>query len=234
MSTYRLPEHVFACRTEEAVVFLDLKRNKYLGVRANAVEAVSRLLEGSGSSQGLTDSAVQSTNHGISALVHNGLLLDSQLAGKEIGAIGISRSSAGLLPEDILDVVPVAPSHVLWFAVAIASAFLQLKVLSLERVVSLAQRHRSRARQQEFDVARARTLVTVFRRLRPFVFTARDACLLDSLALLNFLNFAGLHSQWVFGVKTAPFAAHCWLQHGTIVLNDTLERVAPFAPIMAV
>jgi hypothetical protein len=36
----------------------------------------------------------------------------------------------------------------------------------------------------------------------------------------------------VIGVKLNPFAAHCWLQVGDVVLNDLPERVAAFTPIL--
>ena len=41
----------------------------------------------------------------------------------------------------------------------------------------------------------------------------------------------GIGAQIVFGV-TMPFAAHCWVQQGDVVLNDALDRVLRFRPIM--
>jgi Transglutaminase-like superfamily len=38
----------------------------------------------------------------------------------------------------------------------------------------------------------------------------------------------------VFGVNADPFEAHCWVQAGSVVLNDTLGRVSSFTPIMSV
>ena len=34
--------------------------------------------------------------------------------------------------------------------------------------------------------------------------------------------------------QASPFSAHCWVQQGDVVLNDTIENVRPFTPIMAV
>ena len=39
-------------------------------------------------------------------------------------------------------------------------------------------------------------------------------------------------ADWVFAVKGAPFAAHCWIQLGDIVLNDSVENVRAYTPIM--
>lgn len=59
-------------------------------------------------------------------------------------------------------------------------------------------------------------------------------CLFRSFMLLRFLHLAGQDARWVFGVRTWPFQAHCWLQVGDTVLDDSADRVAPFTPILAV
>jgi len=66
------------------------------------------------------------------------------------------------------------------------------------------------------------------------LFTSRDHCLFDSLALLNFLALDGLSAHWVIGVKVQPFGAHSWLQQGSTVLNDQHDRVRRFTPILVV
>jgi hypothetical protein len=35
-------------------------------------------------------------------------------------------------------------------------------------------------------------------------------------------------------VQAKPFGAHCWLQSGETLLNETLEFAGEFAPIMVV
>jgi hypothetical protein len=35
-------------------------------------------------------------------------------------------------------------------------------------------------------------------------------------------------------VKASPFGAHCWLQEGDLILNDSVERVGAYTPIMIV
>jgi hypothetical protein len=121
------------------------------------------------------------------------------------------------------------------FSTAVISAAMKLKFLSIQHVVHSVQRRR-RAQYRSgalFDLEVAHDLVGVFGRLSPFVFAARDACLCNSLALLNFLATYGLFPAWVFGVRTGPFAAHCWLQAESHVLNDTLENICGYTPIMA-
>ncbi len=230
---YRLPSHVFACLTNEAVIFLDLRRNKYVGVRAAVVDAISTLLDPGGSTRHGFDS-VERSNEGIEGLIQNGLLLHSSDAGKAVDPPRLHHASVPLLPEDMPDVVTIRAGDVLLFARAVLAAHFQLKTRSLEAVVTAGRRRRTSAAFRDLDVARTRALVTAFRRLRPFLFAARNACLFDSLALLNFLRLAGIYPHWVFGVRSSPFAAHCWLQQGNTVLNDTPQRVTAYTPIMVV
>jgi hypothetical protein len=59
-------------------------------------------------------------------------------------------------------------------------------------------------------------------------------CLFDSLALIEFLAQHGLYPTWVFGVTSDPFMAHCWVQEGDTLLNDTVAHVGQFVPLMTV
>ncbi|HCY01912.1 MAG TPA: lasso peptide biosynthesis B2 protein, partial [Erythrobacter sp.] len=34
--------------------------------------------------------------------------------------------------------------------------------------------------------------------------------------------------------RSDPFGAHCWVQHGEAVLNDTAEEVLRYTPILVV
>lgn len=93
-----------------------------------------------------------------------------------------------------------------------------------------------RLRANPFDARRADTERTLdlsirFHRHRAFV-AIPSVCLLDSLALRSFLAARGGQADLVFGVIASPWAAHCWLQLGDQVLNDSLERVGSFTPIL--
>lgn len=60
----------------------------------------------------------------------------------------------------------------------------------------------------------------------------RPLCLLDSLALLDFLHVQNAAAQIVFAVQAKPFTAHCWVEDRGVVLNDAVDVVAPFTPIL--
>lgn len=58
-------------------------------------------------------------------------------------------------------------------------------------------------------------------------------CLVRSFLLLKSLRRQGLDATWVFGVRTWPFHAHCWLQVEDVVLDDHHERIGAYTPLMA-
>ena len=123
----------------------------------------------------------------------------------------------------------------LTFFYACATASWKLRRWPLERTVGSVERRRqlkhSAWSQSEFE--KARTLVVIFDRLRPF-FPANYLCLFDSLALVEFLARYDLFPTWVYGVEVEPFNAHCWVQQGDVLFNDLVDRVRLFTPIMAV
>jgi hypothetical protein len=59
-------------------------------------------------------------------------------------------------------------------------------------------------------------------------------CLIRSFMLLRLLRRHGFDARWVFAVRTWPFEAHCWLQAGPVVLDDAVERLTAYHPILAV
>lgn len=72
-----------------------------------------------------------------------------------------------------------------------------------------------------------------FDRLSPWLPRA-GLCLMRSLQQRLYLQRRGHHAAWVFGVRTWPFEAHCWLQAGSVVLDDRVDHVAGFTPILVV
>ena len=70
------------------------------------------------------------------------------------------------------------------------------------------------------DYASARTLVPVPPR-----------CLVDALALFRLMLRHSVAPTMIFGVRPAPFAAHCWLQSSEHVLTGSVDDAHNFAPI---
>ena len=69
------------------------------------------------------------------------------------------------------------------------------------------------------------------RQARPWI-PFEGECLQRSFLLRHVLARRGIAADWIFGVRTWPFAAHCWLQIDDLVVGDRLERVALYTPIL--
>lgn len=61
-----------------------------------------------------------------------------------------------------------------------------------------------------------------------------NRCLEHSIAMFRFLASQGYFPNVVIGVKLTPWAAHAWVQDGEVVLNDTVDRVRPYTPILVI
>ncbi|MBE7219102.1 MAG: lasso peptide biosynthesis B2 protein [Caulobacteraceae bacterium] len=71
----------------------------------------------------------------------------------------------------------------------------------------------------------------VFARLLPWA-PFPGVCLWRAYLLRLFLRRGGCDADWMFGVRTWPFRAHCWLQLGEVVLDDEPRAVRPYTPIL--
>jgi hypothetical protein len=167
-----------------------------------------------------------------------------------------------LLPRNVFDDLSrprysIEPRHRAAFFASVMVARCKLRFLTLEHTVYGVTRRRTdsstsgpqsglsatasssaatRPRSEELsdlDINTLQVLISGYRWLRPWGFAAKNHCLLDSLALLEYLAQFGQFPQWIFGVRSAPFAAHCWAQIGPVVLSDHVDHVGEFTPIMA-
>jgi hypothetical protein len=89
----------------------------------------------------------------------------------------------------------------------------------------------SRPARCALSSAMARRTIRAFEQAR-LLRTAADRCLPRSVALMLCLAACSVRTHIVIGVTLAPFAAHCWVQAGDEVLNDSVEETARYTPIL--
>jgi len=240
MTPYALASHVFVCLQDEHVVLLDVRNDRYFALEAAKTRGLEVMVRGwPVRAEGTATSLKELSNSGvIETLSERGLLTNGRPAGKDATPIQCEMPIAEIDADDTAQTPRIGLLHIVRFSFAAIAAHLSLKYLPFERVIRQAQWRRMHARAKfgasGLDQARAQTLIAVFSWLRPFFFTAKDACLFEALALSRFLASHGIYPQWVFGVQARPFSAHCWLQHEGIVLNDTVEHIGQYTPIMLV
>jgi hypothetical protein len=235
MGQYSLAEHVFVCVNDEHVVLLDLKADRYWALEAAKTAPLGDLVPGwpvhpqAGAANDPGDA-----QEVAEALCDQGILSGPHARGKDATPVTPAAAARELLSQDEYKRVPIGLAAVLRFIASSVTAKASLRLRPFERVILefTARKRAGLATAQPLDPEVARRLVQTFARLRVFFFTSKNECLFDSLALLGFLARYGIYADWVFGVQARPFAAHCWVQKGEVVFNDTVEHVSGYTPIM--
>jgi hypothetical protein len=240
--TYLLAKHVFLCMHGSDVVFLDLKEDKYLSMEAAKVRSVLSLPMPSFRADGLSRGGeTESLGNAVGqrsaqALLKRGLLTTDRSTGKQVEIASVEEAEADLIGIAQPIQADITPIDVVRFVTATISAWKAIRFGSLEAIVAKVSERRVKHPNgaAHIDLDRAKSCMALFERMRPYMFSARDKCLFESFVLANFLAMYGLYPEWVFGVRTDPFAAHCWLQHRRVVFNDYAEHAGEFTPIMII
>jgi hypothetical protein len=129
----------------------------------------------------------------------------------------------------------VGPRELQQFMLACLRSKSALRYKSLFDIASDIRAARQAKREPDtLELDALCTRVALFRSVRPYVFAARDRCLFQALALMKFALAGGISPQWVIGVRLKPWAAHSWVQHGSLLLDTSPEIVRDYAPIVAV
>lgn len=169
----------------------------------------------------------------IESLASSGVITSDPLIGKPF------TESQCPEPESCIDTRgPSASAHVtvlgvVRFLLACGTVDWQLRRNALSRTLARIERRRVESTTPICNAEYATKLVAAFKALRP-LYPRPYLCLFESLALLEFLADYNFFPRMVFGVIADPFQAHCWLQEGSAVLNDDLERVGRYKPILSV
>lgn len=236
MARYLLSPHAYVCVANGHAIFLDLKQDKYAALEPADTRLLSDVVEGwsnvatSDNPQGLP---TQNCNELVRTLLAKRLITDDQLAGKLATPVSIARPATSL--QGCSCRVPrVRPARLGNFTAAWLLTTAMLRMVPLRLIVYRVRKRRERHAERAFDVVNARNLMTAYLTLRPSFFSEVNACLKDSLTVIEFFARHGVFPAWVFGVRVNPFAAHSWVQEGSIVINDSVERVNCFNPIMMI
>jgi Transglutaminase-like superfamily len=209
-----LPPLVGFCLVDEHAVVLDARADRYWMLPSSAARSLERYCAGAD----LTD-AEQAQ---IAELVETGVI------GIDSGGDPLAPCSLPIAETSILDITAsIKRSSLLaaWFSVTVASSRLRRKGLasSLKRLEEDRQ-HRRTVANYDWHAA-------AYAGLRMWL-SPLDRCLPLSLALAA--RCASPEVKLVFGVKLNPFAAHAWVQRGTMVLNDEVHVVRQFTPVLVV
>ena len=232
----KLASHVFVCLADDRLVFSDIRQDRYQCLDRRNTRAVLHRFPNLARTDPASDAENPDSDrdlcgHILRALAQAGLLADDAAYGKNPAPPRIVAPAGEFNMRD--DSAMPGLCHWLAFARAALVASASFRFQSLQQIVGRVDaRKRRQVNTCTHDRSRLLDLVTVFHRLRPY-YVRNYLCRFDSLALIEFLAHYGCFPDWVFGVTAEPFTAHCWVQDGDCVLNDSADFVGRFTPIMA-
>lgn len=226
---YHLSQNLSCCDVDGHMIFLDIAQDRYFKLSDRLEEATRRFLAHEGVAPNLlghletarilvktTDVEARATTARIQRPSCSAIEQTSPIAQRRLGAA-----------------IAIEVVATVW------ATRRRLRVHALKATLDEAIAYRDRKATPRETNTQAPVEAGLLHASRQFARARRYApiepvCLLDSLSLLWFLSRRGLSANIVFGVMPEPFAAHCWVQAGAIVLNETLSDANAYTPIRMV
>ena len=201
------------------LVLLDIRRNAYF------------CLPGAAPLVRVAPSGVRVEDRDLAAELSAAGLLSEEAGARPMILVPRPTRDLGLTVAERLRARDVALILAAW-----ATMFVDYHPRAFGQVVRIAQAGRSERLAAEPTCAQGSdlaALVAAFERLLPWL-PFQGVCFYRAFLLLRVLRWRGFDARWVFGVRIWPFMAHCWLQVGDAVLDDTADRLEAFKPILVV
>jgi hypothetical protein len=216
---YGLRPHVHLADVDGDLVLMDTHRNQYFCIARDAAASVRGQLVGGNRFRGEAP------------------LLDELEAAGLYGDLDSARPFQAiphLAEGDIFGAEPqrLTAGDAFMLSLAAGRAWLRLHVGRPSAWLALARRRNRGVCASNVDAGRVHSLARQAYLARA-LFPGAARCLPNSMLLLELLALNGLGARWVFGVRTFPFEAHCWVEHEGVILNDTIDHVRWFTPIAA-
>lgn len=223
---YRLRENLSCCDVNGHMIFLDISQDRYFRLTGPLEGAMRRFLAHESVSYTL-----------LEHLATTRILTETSDQEAHTAIANIPRPTCSAIEQPIVSAGSrLSLAMVFEVMATIWLTQRQLKIRTLETNLDVANVYRCRkagtggvatTAAREVDLLKANWQFARARRYVPI----EPICLLDSLSLLRFLSRRGLSANIVFGVTSEPFAAHCWVQAGDMVLNETLSDAVAHTPI---
>jgi Transglutaminase-like superfamily len=234
---YFLSKDCFVCRMGCYWIILSANRDRYLCVAHAELVSIGDQLYGwpqEGDSVVRPSPIDAETHKLVESLTFNGIITSNPEIGKPFADSEYPAPESRIEAFESVVSAHIPLFQIFRFFLACAKVDWLLRTKALSRTLARIERRRCRAGSSSVigNVPHVSTLVAAFQALRP-LYPRSYLCLFESLALLEFLAGYCYLPCVVFGVVADPFQAHCWLQDGSTVINDEIERVGRYKPILS-
>lgn len=221
---FSLRDNLHHCTASGRTIILDIEADRYLALPPGMDDAFRRAAGG--------EPCGRDDARALQSLVARGMLIKQTQAPRNDCSIRIVPAS-----RDVISSVSCSPHLSTLMQVAVVQCIVawRIRFRGLPAIIRDMERCKlvSGAGVGQMHDHEYAGINAAFEALG-LVFRRSDRCLVRSLAFIWICLRRGFAPSLVFGVQASPFSAHCWVQQGEAVLNDTIENVRPFTPIMAV
>jgi hypothetical protein len=219
-----LTKHVHIAHVGRHTVFLDLQNDQYLCVHTERLQSIVN-----------SPRDAESPNDPLyEELVQRQLLTQEASEGKAIAPAGAPKPVRDLPPAYGPAVIRSSPWMILRMLKYGYGADRLLKRADLSSAITqLLEKKRQIMAKKDLTTNHSEAWLRSALRAR-YYYPADRICLRDSHMLMHVLLDHGIDATWVYGVTTDPFSAHCWVQIGDLVVNDTAEQAQRYTPIMVI
>lgn len=223
---YRLRDQLSFCQIDNYLVFLDVQNDRYFRLSKTMENAFLSYLNGD-----------RSDREELQRLVHHRILTDSNAS---------QRTDEPLLDDPLRSAMERSgmPGRIR-IGTLLDAFWTVFKIdhqLNSSSLANVLERFRLYRRSKTVRILSDSNpmpgqdpyrLSSSFEQARLLV-PLDKTCLLDSIALATFLAKNSVHANIVLGIRGDPFSAHCWVQTGHLVLNDTLGNAQSHTRILVV
>jgi hypothetical protein len=219
--THSLAPGISFAETSGRLVFLDAIADRYTMLAPEAEAALRAMME--------AEQPVAPTDGWAARLRALGLIVGNA-SGTRIAPCKAQRAERSALDRPL----PGAGVRAVSMAyVGYATSRAALRRGGLARELARLERSRSSGTGPRVSPNAVSRETAAFAALRRWA-TPLDQCLPLSLALARRCATHDARVKLVLGVKLRPFRAHAWVQCEGVILNDHVDAVRPFAPVLVV
>jgi predicted nucleic acid-binding protein len=216
MEGLRLRDGVSFCRVRDRYVFLDVARDRYFTLEGSAANVFEKVVRGS----------ISIDARERERLIETGLV-EASGTRHMLSPTSVTAPMGSLLdePGDRPRLDPLIFAEITTLLASMARR--RGRTPLSELLARLARPEPPTAKGDVLSQTRRFNAARAWAPVKPH-------CLSDSLALTAFLRRRGATAEVVFGVKLTPFAAHAWVQKHDLVLNDHVDRIREYTPVLVV
>jgi len=219
---YLLADGLSFCRIGPRLVFLDLAGDRYFTLPPESARSFARLLA--------DEPLSPEDRRNLAGLEGQKVLAAAPAGARPAPCDPPPEATHSLLEEECgaVGMLDVAGTLAM-----LGMVRLELRLQPLARALARLERRKSAAAGIPGSEDRIRAVAAAFRQVA-FLASPLDRCLPRSIAAAHVLLRRGCAPTLVIGVSAQPFAAHCWVQCGPLLVTERLDEVRNFTPILTI